>query len=241
MKQKDDRLQKGTVWSYFKGAVRDAGKDEGATIIMQTEGKKSWFWYIPLSDDIVSVGCTGSMNYMFGSGRGTPEEIFQEELSRCPAMQARLAPSERHTDYFTTKDFSYRSSKAAGPGWVMIGDAFGFIDPVYSSGVFLALKSGELAADAIHAAIQNGDVSQAALEGWVPEYTSGLEMFRKLVYAFYTPGFSFGKFLKEHPQYRDNLVDILIGNVFRPGVGDMFEHMQDVVPPSDLAEEPVSG
>jgi len=239
--KKDDRLQKGTIWSYFRGAVRDTGVDEGATIIMQTAGKKSWFWYIPLPDDIVSVGCTGSMNFLFGQNRGTPEEIFQEELSRCPAMQDRLEPSEPHTDYFTTKDFSYRASQAAGPGWVIIGDAFGFIDPVYSSGVFLALKSGELAADAIHAAIEQNDVSQAALSGWVPGYAAGLELFRKLVYAFYTPGFSFGKFLKEFPQYRENLVDILIGNVFRPGVGEMFDHLEDVVPPSDIVEESVSG
>ncbi len=233
LKKPDERLQKGTVWSYFKEAVRDEGRDEGATIIMQTEGKQSWFWYIPLPDDVVSVGCTGSMQYMFGNDRGTPEEIFQRELSRCPAMQDRLAPSERVADYLTTRDFSYRSQKAAGPGWMLIGDAFGFIDPVYSSGVFLALKSGELAADAIHDALQANNFSTEELSVWQPKYIEGLEMFRKLVYAFYTPGFSFGMFLKEHPQYRSNLVDLLVGDVFREGVGEIFDAMGEILPPSD--------
>jgi len=74
LKIPDERLKKGTVWSYFRGALRDSGRDEGATIILQTEGQRSWFWYIPLPDDIVSVGCTGDIDQMFGSGRGKPEE-----------------------------------------------------------------------------------------------------------------------------------------------------------------------
>lgn len=232
LKQPDNRLKKGTVWTYFEGAHRDSGKDEGATIILQTEGKQSWFWYIPLSNDVTSVGCTGSMFYMFANG-GTAEQVFQRELQRCPGMQRRLSDARRCTDYFTTKDFSYKASKAAGPGWVLIGDAFGFIDPVYSTGVFLALKSGEFAADAVNAALSAGDVSEERLGGWAPQYNEGVELFRKLVYAFYAPGFSFGDFLREHPQYRDNLVDILIGDVFKPGVGEIFEAMGDVLPPVD--------
>ena len=115
----------------------------------------------------------------------------------------------------------------------MVGDAFGFIDPVYSTGVFLALKSGEFAADAIVDALKNNDLTQQRLGGWQPCYNDGVELFRKLVYAFYTPGFSFGEFLREYPQYRDSLVDILIGDVFKPGIAEMFEAMGEVVPPVD--------
>jgi len=239
LKMPDERLKKGTVWTYFKGAQRDAGKDEGATIILQTESKKSWFWYIPLPNDVTSIGVTGSMYYMFGNS-ASADEVFQRELQRCPNMQRRLKNAARCTDLFTTKDFSYRAKQAAGPGWVLIGDAFGFIDPVYSTGVFLALKSGELAADAIHEALNSGDISAGRLGCWQDDYVQGVELFRKLVYAFYTPGFSFGEFLRQYPQYRDNLVDILIGDVFKPGVGEMFEAMGDVVPPVDAAETPAS-
>ncbi len=234
LKEPDHRLRKGTIWSYFRGAQRDPGRDEGATIILQTAGKQSWFWYIPLPDDVVSVGCTGSMHYIFGKERGTPEETFQRELDRCPALKSRLQGSHRDTDFFTTKDFSYHASQGAGPGWVLVGDALGFIDPVYSSGVFLALKSGEFAADAIIDALDDHDFSKERLGCWQPAYAEGVDQFRKLVYAFYTPGFSFGKFLNDHPQFRPHLTDILIGDVFKPEIGEMFEAMGEVIPPSDL-------
>lgn len=226
----DPHLRKGTIWTYFKGARRDAGKDEGATLIMQTEGKKTWFWYIPLRDDIVSIGCTGSMDYMFPKG-STPEATYQRELERCPALQNRLENAERCMDYFATKDYSYKSSQAAGDGWVLCGDAFGFIDPVYSSGVYLALKGGEFVADAVHEALASGDTSGEKLGAWKEEYSAGVENFRKLVYAFYTPGFSFGSFLRDYPQFKSNLVDILIGAVFKPEHDKMFEAMGTVRPP----------
>ncbi|MBM79617.1 MAG: alkylhalidase [Planctomycetaceae bacterium] len=230
LKSTDPHLKKGTVWSYFENAHRDPDpRDEGATIILQTEGKQSWFWYIPLPGNVTSIGCTGDMNYMFQAGESA-EQIFDRELSRCPGMIRRLEGATRCRDYFTTKDFSYRSSKAAGNGWVLIGDAFGFIDPVYSTGVFLALKSGEFAADAIHEAFETSDFSEGVLGSWQDKYVHGIDLFKKLVYAFYTPGFSFGSFLKEHPQYRSNLVDLLIGDVFKLNVGDIFTAMQDVLP-----------
>ncbi|MCA9036142.1 MAG: tryptophan 7-halogenase [Planctomycetaceae bacterium] len=229
-RDRDPRLRKATVWSYFRGARRDDGRDEGATLIMQTEMKKSWFWYIPLPNNVVSVGCTGSLNYMFGDTRD-PAKAFQRELERCPAMQERLRDAERCEDFFTTRDFSYYAREGAGKGWLLVGDAFGFIDPVYSSGVYLALKGGEFAADAIHDALQREDLSGPRLGQWQPLYKQGLENFRKLVYAFYTPGFSFGTFLKEHPQFKSNMVDILVGDVFKPGVGDIFDAMGTVEPP----------
>jgi flavin-dependent dehydrogenase len=229
----DPLLKKGTIWTYWKGAHRGPGKDEGATLIMQTPGKKSWFWYIPLADDVVSIGCTGSMGYMFGKEHGDAAAVYARELERCPAMQQRLINAERCTDYFSTKDFSYYSRQGAGKGWVLVGDSFGFIDPVYSSGVFLALKGGEFAADAIDDALQRGDLSGPRLGQWQPLYKQGIENFRKLVYAFYAEDFSFGTFLKDNPQYKSNMVDILVGDVFKPGVGDIFDAMGIVEPPMD--------
>lgn len=239
LKVSDPRLQKGTIWSYFKGAVRDPGKDEGATIVLQTEDKKSWFWYIPLQNDIVSVGCTGAMNYMFPKG-GSPAESFQRELARCPALQARLEPSEQCMDYFTTRDYSYRSERAAGDGWVLCGDAFSFVDPVYSSGVFLALKCGEIVADCVHGALADDDLTAERLDSWRVGYTVGVENFRRLVYAFYTPGFSFGDFMREHPRLKQNIVDILVGDVFKPGVSELFDVMGLVLPPPDHEVEYVA-
>ncbi len=234
LKQPDPHLQKATVWGYFRNARRDQGRDEGATIILQTEGKKSWFWYIPLPDNMVSVGCTGSLRYLFPKGGSDVESVWERETDRCPAITLRLANASLEGPLRTTRDFSYKSSQAAGDGWVLIGDAVGFIDPVYSTGVFLALKSGEMAADAIIAGLSAGDVSGERLGGWKDEYDSGVMHFQKLVYAFYTPGFSFGSLLREHPECIEHLANILMGHVWEPGLGALFEAMGDVVPPLDV-------
>ena len=229
LKSADPHLKMGTIWSYWENARRDEGRDEGATLIMQTADKKSWFWFIPLQDNMASVGCTGAMPYMFPKG-GSPEETFARELDRCPTMKERLENATRDRDFLTTKDYSYYATQGAGPGWMMVGDAFGFIDPVYSTGVFLALKSGEFAADAIDAAIKADDLSAERLGEWQATHHEGVMLFRKLVYAFYDPNFSFGRFLKANPQYRKNVTDMLIGDVFKPSVGDIFEAMGEVVP-----------
>ena len=231
IREADERLKKSTVWTYWENARRDEGDDEYATIIMQTEGKKSWFWYIPLQDNVVSVGCTGDIDEMFGDG-SSPEQAYQRELSRCPALQERLSDATNLHGYRSTKDFSYYSSQAAGDGWVLVGDAFGFIDPCYSTGVFLALHGGMMAADAINEGFAKDQLNAHTLGAWAKPYKAGVENFRKLVYAFYTPGFSFAEFFKQYPQYRQNMTDILVGNVFRPGVAEIFDAMGDVQPPT---------
>ena len=230
LKAADPELKKGTVWSYYENAYRDPDpRDEGATLIMQTADKKSWFWFIPLLDNVTSIGCTGSMEYMFAKG-STPESTMARELERCPAMAKRLTNATRVRDFLTTKDYSYYSSKGAGDGWVLIGDAYGFIDPVYSTGVFLALKSGEFAADAIHDGLRSNDLSAATIGRWQAEHKAGVNLFRKLVYAFYDPSFSFGTFLKANPQFRSNVTDMLIGDIYKPGVGDIFDAMESALP-----------
>lgn len=240
-RDRDPHLKKGTIWTYWKNAYRDPGKDGGATLVMQTSDNKSWFWFIPLPDNVVSIGCVGNMEHMFGKENGDAETVYQRELQLCPALEKRLVDAERCTDFFTTKDFSYYSSETAGNGWLSVGDAFGFIDPVYSSGVYLALKGGEFAADAIHDALQRGDLTAPRLGQWQPLYKQGIENFRKLVYAFYAEDFSFGTFLREYPEYKSNMVDILVGDVFKPGVSDIFKVMGNIMPSGDepSTDEPV--
>ena len=225
LRQPDPQLQNGTLWTWFRGAERGAGRDAGATIIYSSQELRSWFWFIPLPDNVVSVGCTGPMDWMFEKGRSA-EQTFERELDRCPALKRRLAEAYPIEPIRSTKDFSYRSSQCAGDRWVLIGDAYGFIDPVYSSGVFLAMKSAEMAADAINRAISDDDLSAARLGSWQQEYDAGVQNFRSLVYAFYDPDFSFAAFIAKHPEYRDDLTDLLVGNVFKPNAGRMFESMK---------------
>lgn len=218
LREWDPVLKKAALWTYWKGAYRDVGHDEGATIVMQIEGKQGWFWYIPLHDDIVSVGVVASHEYLFRN-RGTSdfETIYFEEVAKCPGLTPRLANAERCDIFRAQKEYSYRSRKAAGDGWVLVGDAFGFLDPLYSSGVLLALKSGQVAADAISEGLTNGDTSAAQLGKWEPDYVKGMDRMRRLVCEFYD-GFSFGRFVKKHPHLKGFVTDVLIGDIFKDDV-----------------------
>ncbi|MFN0196059.1 MAG: NAD(P)/FAD-dependent oxidoreductase, partial [Planctomycetaceae bacterium] len=109
----DPVLNKGAVWTYWEGAYRDTGRDEGATIVLQLENKQGWFWYIPLHDNRVSVGVVAPFDYVF-EGRGSHEQIYHEEVEKCPAVKERIANAKRITGYFATRDYSYRSTKVAG-------------------------------------------------------------------------------------------------------------------------------
>lgn len=222
----DPRLRKAAIFTHFVGAVRDEGIDEGATIIASTRENRGWFWYIPLSRNRVSVGVVGAADEML-KGRGSPEDILREEIAASPFIRERVEGACPAAEVRVCSDFSYRARRVAGDGWVLVGDAFGFIDPVYSSGVFLALKSGEMAADVVGDAWKAGDLGPERLAAFGERFAGGLEALRKLVYAFYTPGFSFADFARKHPEHRARLVDLLTGNVYKEGVEDVFEDMKE--------------
>jgi flavin-dependent dehydrogenase len=225
----DPILNKGAIWTYWKGAYRDSGRDEGATMVIQTTNRKGWFWYIPQHGDQVSVGIVAPFDYLF-KNRGDREQTYNEEVERCPAVQARVSNATRVTGYFATKDYSYRSKQLAGDGWVLVGDAFGFLDPLYSSGVLLALKSGELAADAVCEGLATGNLSAAQLGRWGAAFNEGVDRMRRLVCEYYD-GFSFGNFVRHYPELKNTVTDLLIGDLFHNGVDKVWPAMESLYPP----------
>jgi flavin-dependent dehydrogenase len=228
LREWDPVLKKAALWTYWKGAQRDTGRDEGATLVISTEQKKGWFWYIPLHDDIISVGVVAAFDYLF-KDRGTKdyETIYFEEVARCPGLQPRIANATRCDIFRAQKEYSYRAKRAAGDGWVLVGDAFGFLDPLYSSGVLLALTSGAMAADAICEGLAKGDTSEAQLRRWAPGFAAGMDRMRRLVCEFYE-GFSFGRFVRKHPDLKDRVTDVLIGDLFKDEVDVLWPLMDDM-------------
>ena len=226
----DPILNKGAIWTYWEGAYRDTGRDEGATMVIQTPGKEGWFWNIPLHDDTVSIGVVAPFDYLFKGRAGTHEDTYNEEVAKTPAIQERIKNATRATGYFATRDYSYRSTACAGDGWVLVGDAFGFLDPLYSSGVLLALKSGELAADAIMDGFKKGDTSAAQLGAWGDNFNAGVDRMRRLVCEYYD-GFSFGNFVKNYPELRNTVTDLLIGDLFTDKVDIVWGPMESLYPP----------
>jgi len=225
----DPVLNKGAIWTYWEGAYRDTGRDEGATMVIQTPGKEGWFWNIPLHDNIVSLGVVAPFDYLFKGRKGNHEQTYQEEIDHTPAVKDRIKNARRVTGYFATRDYSYRSTQVAGNGWVLVGDAFGFLDPLYSSGVLLALKSGELAADAIIDGLKKGDTGAAQLGAWGDNFNSGVDRMRRLVCEYYD-GFSFGNFVRSYPALRNTVTDLLIGDLFTDKVDKVWKPMESLYP-----------
>jgi flavin-dependent dehydrogenase len=234
IREMDVKLKKASYFAHYRGVRRDSGKNAGATLVLSTATQDGWFWSIPLPDDVTSVGVVGDIDRLVTRNKGkTPEQILDEEIKNCRGLDDRMPGAARVSPVHVIADFSYRARRCGGEGWVLVGDAFGFLDPMYSSGVFLALRSGERAADAIIDGLNADDLSAARLSAWGDEIAAGMTSIRKLVYAFYTRDFSFGRFVRENPHTKKNLVDLLIGNVFYDGVDDIFEPMSKTV---DLPE-----
>ncbi|MEC8790663.1 MAG: NAD(P)/FAD-dependent oxidoreductase [Verrucomicrobiota bacterium] len=229
---RDPELKKIALWTYYKGAKRDPGLDEGATTVAYLPGK-GWFWYIPLSGDMVSVGIVAEHQYLFNGTTKDHAEIFQREVQNNEWIKEHLAEGEQTGEYRVTGDYSYRNRYCAIDGLALAGDALGFLDPVFSSGVFLALKSGVMLADEVDSALRkNQPLNASCFENYGKRMQSSIETMRKIVYAFYDENFSFGDLVKRGDHLRAALTDCLIGNVDDQDFKELFESM------SDLAELP---
>lgn len=232
-KVRDPVLNKIALWTYYEGALRDPGIDEGATTVAYVP-EKGWFWYIPLANNIVSVGVVAEKDYLYKDTRD-PATIFHREVQNNAWIEKHLAVGRQFGPYRVTGEYSYRSRHCAADGLVLVGDAFAFLDPVFSSGVLLALRSGELAADAVDAALTAGDVSAARFREYGARVCEGIEAMRKLVYAFYNQNFSFRTFIREFPDLKGDMTDCLIGNLFRD-----FRPLFDAVAKFAAVPEPLA-
>jgi flavin-dependent dehydrogenase len=229
----DPYLNKIAVWTYFRGAKRGEGIDEGDTTVAYLP-EKGWFWYIPQHDNMISVGVVAEGKYLTRDGVKDPAAIFQREVEQNLWIKERLASGQNVGKYWTTSEYSRHSRYCAGPGLLLLGDAFAFLDPVFSSGVMLALKSGVLGGEAVHHALLSGDFGGAQFADYGAQIRRGVENMRKLVYAFYDPNFSFRKVIKRHPDAMGLITDCLSGDVNKD-FSQLWSWIREFVPlPEDL-------
>jgi flavin-dependent dehydrogenase len=165
-----------------------------------------------MAGDIVSVGVVGEPGYLYRDTRD-PDAIYQREVQDCAWIRRHVEVGTQCEPVRVTGEYTYHSKQIAGDGFCLVGDAFAFLDPLFSTGVFLALKSGELAAT-IHAALSStGEVSAEHFTDYLA-HQRRREGFRNLVLSFYDLSFSFREFLQVYPQLHSLIVDTLVGNVF---------------------------
>ncbi len=229
----DPYLNKIAVWTYYEGARRDPGIDEGATTVAFIPDK-GWFWYIPQHGDRVSVGVVAEGKYLTRNGVRDPKAIFTREVVENQWIKDHLQDGQQVGDYFLTSEYSRHSRYCASPGLLLVGDAFAFLDPVFSSGVMLALKSGIMAGDAVHEGLISGDLSPGRFTDYGCTLRVGIENMRKLVYAFYDPGFSFRDLIMKYPDAAGEVTDCLSGDVNRDFSGLWKQIREFVELPEDL-------
>jgi flavin-dependent dehydrogenase len=184
------------------------------TVIARTP-HDGWFWVIPMANDVHSVGVVARPEAL-GDIATQRAASWSRQVAMTPWIADLLGDAEPSAPIRAVTDLSYRSRYCADDGVVLLGDAFGFLDPVFSAGVFLAMRTGEVAADSVIEALKHGRTDAACMVGYGEAVCAGVEQTRALVYSFYNPEFSMGKLARAHPELVGDITDVLIGDLFKP-------------------------
>jgi FADH2-dependent halogenase len=180
------KLKKLAVFGHFSGVRLDEGESSGDTIIVRLEDK--WFWIIPLSTEKVSVGCVMDQGE-FVSLKLAPEEVFNRLCQSSAVMRERMQNARRVNAIQTTVDFSYRNKRFVDHRLIRVGDAAGFMDPIFSAGVYLAMYSGKLAAEAVIESLAAGDNGLRRLQRYERRVYRAMQIYWEMVEGFYTTPF----------------------------------------------------
>jgi FADH2-dependent halogenase len=205
------RLKKIAVFGHFEGVARDEGSPGGDTVIVRLDNK--WFWLIPISATKVSVGCVMDQEELTHAGK-PPAELFNRLWQSSAAMRRRMAQASLAGSIQTTSDFSYYNRRLTGPRLLRVGDAAGFMDPIFSAGVYLAMYSGKLAASVVMESLDAGDDGSQRLRRYEKRVFRAMKYYWEMVERFYTTPFM-ELFLEPRPKFKlpDAVTAILAGEL----------------------------
>ncbi len=182
LRRKNDQHQSAAIFGHFRGADRRPGGDAGNISIYRFE--HGWMWMIPLPDDVMSVGAVCRPEYL-KQRKGRTVEFLMETLQRNRALWRRVERAELiDSEVRVTGNYSYDSTRMGAPGWVLVGDAFAFLDPVFSSGVYLAMSGAEQAAMMVDAALRNPSQEAPLLRKLEKRQRAGMARFSFFIYRF---------------------------------------------------------
>jgi FADH2-dependent halogenase len=198
------RLKKLALFGQFENVRLDAGPTAGDTLVVRLENK--WFWLIPLSATRVSVGCVMDQEE-YARAKLPPAEVFSRVWQTSAEMRARLSQARLVNAMQTTSDFSYYNRRLVGPRLLRVGDAAGFMDPIFSAGVLLAMHSGKLAAQTVADSLAAGDDGQRRLKAYEKRVFRAMRFYWHMVEHFYTTPFM-ELFLQ--PRWRYKLPDAMV-------------------------------
>jgi len=179
-------LGKVSLFAYYRGADRFPHPETGNVRIYLFDG--GWFWWIPLSHDLTSIGAVLHARTV-REFPGSPDELYERMVQRCDMVRDHLGAAERTTPIYRTANFAYTNAPVVGDRFLAVGDAVAFVDPIFSSGVFIAIRTGELAAEAITKAFADGRFSARRFAGYERRVWRGVEPFFTFIHRYYEPAF----------------------------------------------------
>lgn len=205
------KFKKLAIFAHFENVKMDNGSKAGDILIVRLEDK--WFWLIPLSPNKVSVGMVMDQED-FVRLKTSPAELFTQVWQSSSEMRDRMNDAKCVTGVQTTGDFSYRNRHLVGPRLLRVGDAAGFIDPIFSSGVYVAMYSGRLAAHAILAAIAAGNDGRRRFKAYEKKVFAAMDLYWQMVEGFYSRPFM-EIFMEPRRKFQlpDAIVAILAGEL----------------------------
>ena len=214
-KVKIDRLDKSAFYTHYKGTKRQAGAQEGDIDIVVFPG--GWFWLIPFKDGRTSVGAVVSSAWVKENHASDADTMLRRAIDQSAAATELTGGAQQLWPARTAADYSYRVKETYGNGWVAVGDSGGFIDPLFSSGVHLAMSSGARAAQQIDAGLTRGNLGADLFADWAAEVKLGTDTFVDAVQAFYSGGLLRYLFAeKQHTFLRRSITSLLAGDVYSP-------------------------
>ena len=185
-KKNYEHLKKVSVFAHYDGVTRDAGIDGTLTRLVRAHDR--WFWMIPLTEERISIGVVLDAA-VYKAAKQTPEEFLEQSLAEQPVIANRMHAATRVTPVHTAADFSYRNSRLTGDRWLLAGDAAGFIDPVFSSGVFLAVMAGEQAADTLQVVLDHPKKRRRLFARYEKAVHRAMDVYLRFVDAWYSKEF----------------------------------------------------
>ena len=186
IKKTYDHLQKLSIFAHYDGVWRAEGIDGTLTVLIRAIDR--WFWLIPLSAERTSVGVVLDSE-TFRKSKLSAEEFLDQALAEQPITAKRMTSARRVSQVYVEADFSYRTARLHGDRWLLAGDAAGFIDPIFSSGVFLAVFSGELAADALNEVLDHPHEAKRLFPQYERAVNRAMDVYLRFVNAWYTKEF----------------------------------------------------
>ena len=213
LKVRDEKHNSVAIYAHFSNAQRETGKDEGKISIFWFE--HGWFWYIPLVDGITSVGLV-TWPYFLKTRQGTSlKQFFMAAIQQSPALQQRLDNAAMEGSATATGNFSYTSRRCYGNNYLLLGDAFAFVDPIFSSGVWLAMHSGEVGAEAVDAVLSRSARAPQVLKKFERIMLQGPKEFSWFIYHSSNPTLR-ELFMSPSDKFRmrAGLLSFLAGDIF---------------------------